>query len=170
MTSLLKLVQERIDLNQCLNDEEAEWEARRSYLVTTIIKLSQDIKLLQTGIDPEQMKLGREVVAIRGNILKNYEGAFDAALNEIAKGGRYLVNQYIGCKHYGGFRQREDHEYGYGPRHGSTVFAVELQKDVRQKMLDDADLLLTDEQREAGIAYLTASLTAAVHESETASR
>lgn len=36
-----------------------------------------------------------------------------------------LTEEYFGYKNYSGFGdQRSDHEYGYGPRHGSIVFSV----------------------------------------------
>ena len=40
---------------------------------------------------------------------------------------------YFGVKIYSGFgEQREDHEYGFGPKHGSTVFAVGLREPKRE--------------------------------------
>lgn len=36
-----------------------------------------------------------------------------------------LKGRYLGIKNYAGFGdQREDHEYGFGPKHGSIVFSI----------------------------------------------
>jgi hypothetical protein len=36
-----------------------------------------------------------------------------------------LMVEYIGIKNYSGFGdQREDHKYGYGPKHGTIVFRI----------------------------------------------
>ena len=57
-----------------------------------------------------------------------------------------LMGQYIGVKNYAGFGdQREDHEYGMGPRHGTIVFRIERTRSARdnktQLGLDEIYLL-----------------------------
>jgi hypothetical protein len=50
----------------------------------------------------------------------------EAAIAAIqADGSAAFATHYMGVKNYAGFGdQREDHPYGYGPRHGHTVFSV----------------------------------------------
>lgn len=54
-----------------------------------------------------------------------------------------LMVQYFGIKNYAGFGdQREDHEYGYGPRHGSIVFRIERTDEaLRTRKALDADAI-----------------------------
>ncbi len=47
--------------------------------------------------------------------------------------------------------QRSDHEYGYGPKHGSIVFSVGFTDEVRKR----DPQVLTPEEVEAAIYYLT---------------
>jgi hypothetical protein len=59
-----------------------------------------------------------------------------------------LRTGYFGCKNYDRWHhQREDHPYGYGPRHGSTVFAIELRSEHRKAEL-------SPEAKHACIYYL----------------
>lgn len=62
-------------------------------------------------------------------------------------GYRGLRHEYFGTKSYDRWHgQREDHEYGCGPRHGSMIFEIGLKREAR-------DRELTAEEREACIYY-----------------
>jgi hypothetical protein len=73
------------------------------------------------------------------------------AAEQIAAGGGTLAQRYVGCKRYEGWFQREDHEYGYGPRHGHIIFRVGLEASVRRR---GTDARLTDDEILVGLAQL----------------
>lgn len=54
------------------------------------------------------------------------EAAIASAISQIqANPAGALKKQYVGVKNYATFGdQREDHEYNFGPRHGSIVFSI----------------------------------------------
>lgn len=60
-----------------------------------------------------------------------------------------LSNEYIGVKVYAGFGdQREDHKYGYGPRHGHIVFSIKRHESC--KKLGEDEIYLLEAVRDAG--------------------
>lgn len=64
----------------------------------------------------------------------------------------WFDNNYIGVKNYSVFGdQREDHEYGRGPKHGSIVFRIEIKDRYKKGNLDD-------HQRVKAIGYLNSLL------------
>lgn len=66
-----------------------------------------------------------------------------------------LMTNYIGVKNYAGFGdQREDHEYGMGPRHGSIVFRIERTRMAREKRiaLGEDEIYLLECYRDFGTA------------------
>jgi hypothetical protein len=59
------------------------------------------------------------------------------AMIEISKGGGRLLTEYFGVKNYDHFEdQRENHAYGYGPKHGSIVFSVGLRREFQRQLTD----------------------------------
>jgi len=79
-------------------------------------------------IDMDRFRRGASQLEIVGRPGKSKErlDVIETAILEIqAKPEVALSLKYLGVKNYAGFGdQREDHEYGYGPRHGSIVFSV----------------------------------------------
>lgn len=84
------------------------------------------------------------------------EALRDARL-AIIRGGRSLLTGYIGMKRYDGFYQRSDHGYGYGPSHGSIVWRVGLTEEVRARLREDKEAILTAEEQELALALLGTS-------------
>lgn len=117
-------------------------------------ELKRERDLATAGLAPDQLALAQSVIYVQGKPADSAEGAFDAAVSAVAAGGDGLLNGYIGAKHYGGFHQREDHQYGYGPKHGSTCFAVGLLEDVRRREVADGEHVLTEDEAAAATAYL----------------
>lgn len=126
-------------------------------------RASYEYKLvLNHSLNLEWIKNAESIITIRGQIgitkdgkvgLGNDLEAVEDAIKWFAgSGGIYLdLNcQYSGCKNYDGYiHQRENHNYGFGPRHGNIVFAIELKPEFRKKDL-------TDEQKSNCIYYLEA--------------
>lgn len=62
-----------------------------------------------------------------------------------------LAREYLGIKNYAGFGdQREDHEYGSGPRHGSIVFFIGRSDHPRSDALGEDQIYLLECVRDFG--------------------
>lgn len=71
------------------------------------------------------------------------------AVNDVATAADQMKRRYFGLKDYDQWsHQREDHEYGMGPRHGSIVFRIGLTDEARKEPG------LTMQQRDDAIYYL----------------
>lgn len=97
--------------------------------VEWLIKEAQLSKnLLMANFDLSKIDTAKKAMYIRGFWYADYNEAKAAILEAIQKvvsESEYLTKNYIGCKNYEGFVcQREDHKYGYGPRHGHIVFEI----------------------------------------------
>jgi hypothetical protein len=122
-----------------------------------------------SGLNIERIRNAEAVIAIRGKMgeRRDYEGRFVGMgigddLSAVEQAIKWMAcsyqptsytdlnSVYFGCKDYDRWsHQREDCQYGYGPRHGSIVFAIELRSEHRNKGL-------TDGQRSDCIYYLEA--------------
>ena len=110
------------------------------------------------GIDLTKVTLA-ETILYAGNHKnggEDWNGARQDAIKWFATCARVGTNPYygdlrttyFGTKNYDRWHgQREDHEYGMGPRHGSICFEIGLRKEARTRDLTDAE-------REAAIYYL----------------
>lgn len=150
------------DITTKINDLHAEWSREKERHSAEVERIKQCIEdanhmreMAIRGVEPQQYELARTVMRIRGDVKMTAEGALEAALIDLARGGHELMEHYIGAKRYASFHQREDHAYGRGPRHGNIVFAVELKPEVRARGS------LTPEEREACVRYLIAQAEAA---------
>lgn len=76
------------------------------------------------------------------------------AISDLVAGGKALVDTQRSTKTYEGFvGQREDHKYGFGPRHGSIIFSVGLNEPVRKRLWQGGEL--TAEEIESAITFLS---------------
>lgn len=168
MTSLATLRQELDAIDSKINAFIEDHEKSLIQLRKEKGRIALDYKQSLDGLDLERLKIAEEVMYVRG---ANYVGDGDTkdaimqAIQWFAQS--YVPNQYtdlrcvfFGCKNYDRWHcQRDDCSYGYGPRHGSTVFAIGLNKEFRA---EDADI--TDQQRDACIYYLEALLSGKLKE------
>ena len=114
----------------------AKWPGSRVVheLVTGSCRI--DMAFIQSDhIAGVEIKSSRDRLArLDGNNGATRSKIVEDAKVELAGGGGKLWEQYLGAKNYDGFGdQREDHRYGYGPRHGSIVFSVGLAPEVRAR-------------------------------------
>jgi hypothetical protein len=109
---------------------------------------------VEAALDPEKIALAETVIQVHGLFEKageDRESARTAAVHWIATGeGGYrgLKSEFFGTKDYDRWHgQRSDHEYGYGPKHGSVIFCIGLVTEARKRDL-------TEPEKEAAIYYL----------------
>lgn len=127
------LQQLELDLDTLIKRKEhliKEFETRKATLDREIASLEVTKQLVLKNFTPEKIADAKQLLKVRGIRHFRYgdtRKAVLAAIDDIAHGVVKLRTEYIGCKNYDGFYcQREDHKYGYGPRHGSTVFEIGL--------------------------------------------
>lgn len=113
------------------------------------------------GIDVAKIELAKTIVFVRGTYAKGGDdraSVISDAVKQLSTGEPIrafygdLWSHYFGTKSYDRWNgQRSDHQYGYGPGHGSTIFAVGLVEAVRN---DRKPTDLTPEEIDAAIYYL----------------
>ncbi|CAH2606465.1 conserved protein of unknown function (plasmid) [Rhodovastum atsumiense] len=154
--SLVELVNEVEGTRSALADHEAQAAAVSRQLRTRIGELQTEIRCLEAGIDLAKVALAETVLYVHGEFDRageDRDGARQDAINwfaacQPATGYGSLRHEYFGTKSYDRWRgQRSNHEYGYGPRHGSIIFEIGLLASARKRDL-------TADEREAAVYYL----------------
>lgn len=140
---------------------EKAWRAERASLERRLETLLSQRRIANAGVSPTDQAAAEAILAIRGSVLESAEGAFEAAVDELAAGGQKMQTRYIGAKRYDGFHQRCDCDYGYGPSHGSIVFSVGLTQERLQRPLP-----LDEFERDVAVRYLLALRDAKRREAE----
>ena len=162
MMELTTAAQEMYQLRKDLEQHIASAKAREDELRGQIKQRANVLASAEQGLDLEKVRLAKTVVYVNGS----YDRAGDDrasvihdAIRQLATGEPIrqfygdLWSHYFGTKNYDRWcGQRSDHQYGYGPGHGSIVFRVGVIDNVR-KTRTQADL--TAEEIEAAIYYLT---------------
>lgn len=153
--SLAEMVSE---INQMKADRAALIENQKREVESAsreIARAVEQFESLSHGLYPEIIAIAEGVLKIRGTYhpcCGESDGVVSDAMSDLADNdGDKLRECYFGVKDYARWScQREDHQYGYGPKHGYIVFSVELQQRFRGE--DRVDL--TYEEKEAAIYYL----------------
>jgi hypothetical protein len=111
------------------------------------------------GFDLDRIALAERTIYVSGQYAKAGEardGVVRDAIAQIAtgekQGYRGLWLEAFNTKDYAHWHgQRSDHEYGFGPKHGSIIFSVGIRQEVRSR--DPKEF--TDAEKEACVYYLT---------------
>lgn len=166
--TLAAITARRAELTQSIKDRNAAFKTFTEESKKELSRLDTNERLLLAGLDVDRLERARKILFVQGDVNSGrrqgdcHQGiaradAVNDARNDLVDGCKRLASRYMGVKNYGGFGdQREDHEYGMGPRHGSTVFSLGLMRDVRDR-LNSGDTLSNDELENA--LYLLASLS-----------
>lgn len=160
MVSLAILRQELDALNGAVKICIEEHEKTLSKLRQQKEKAAIDYNRAVEGLDIERIRSAESVITVRGADHVG-KGDTNSAITQAVQwfACSYAPTHYtdlkrvfFGCKNYDRWVcQRDDCEYGYGPRHGSTVFAIQLNKEFRGENTG-----LTEQQRSDCIYYLEA--------------
>lgn len=101
------------------------------------------------NIDVERCRRGMRQIDVRG---VPRAGLIATAIGLIqADPAKALTQEYLGIKNYEAFGdQREDHRYGYGPKHGVIVFRIGRVSPERSAPLDADAIYLLEACRDFG--------------------
>lgn len=154
--NISELCKNAFDAADAVKKEIDEHEKKMVTLQANLIEAKRLYGIALKGHAVDMVMLAEEIILVRGE----YTGAGDQNsvkadfVKWLATGecARYSnpKKQYLGTKNYDRFAsQRSDHEYGYGPRHGSINFAIYLNPAYRDDNMD-----LTPQEKDACIYYL----------------
>lgn len=164
--TLQEIITRRAELAAERASAEAAHAAFLKASAAELAQLREAESIIVGGLDLGKIERGRQLLNIYGRVALTEhgmynirsgvrDGALGAAKNDLAAGGDKIVRQYFGVKNYSGFGdQREDHEYGMGPRHGDIVFSIALTREARDQIKSGQPLL--DEQIDAALYLLSA--------------
>lgn len=155
MKTLLELNRELIQAEEELETINAEYSKAKTANKQKQKNIKEQIIYAKRSVDISKIKKGLELLELkfptmRSNISQKkytmiYDDIVKDAKADIATGGEKLRRGYFGQKYYGGYDQRSDHPYGYGPRHGGIYQSIGLRK---------PEEAMTDEQAEVCLYVL----------------
>lgn len=157
---LAELINTREAWRKKLADATADFEKQKQGILDEIRITNEAIGLAKAGIDDAKIMLAEHVIYVRGDYGPHGDdGSVIAdAIKQLAEGctttgyGK-LRTEYLGTKNYDRWHhQRNDCSYGYGPSHGSIVFAVGLTQATRDRLNKGGEL--TADERDAAVYYL----------------
>lgn len=112
--------------------EEDHLKARKERAVA-MQGLEHQLYVLGMGLDPDRFAAGRALFQINDGREALLGPLARDAMSDLASEAPRLLREYFGCKDYDRWSgQREDHEYGMGPRHGYIVASIGLTREARQ--------------------------------------
>jgi hypothetical protein len=158
-----QLVERRVVLLDDLAQMKVRHEQEVRILRGKLEPVEVAIRVAEAGFDPVQFSLARAILIVewgldaRGARRQDPEirPVVEAAIEELRKGGGRLRRAYFGLKQYEGWSaQREDHDYGFGPRHGSIWFKIGMSEQYRRR-----PEWLEEYERIACVAWLNALKT-----------
>lgn len=159
--NLSEIIRERVAINSSIETRQKDFMAWLEQQRQRLTVLAHDESLLAAGVDAERIEHGLHVIYVHGDYSKPVTGRgytesdrrstlVADAKADLAHGAPKLKRGYFGVKNYSGFGdQREDHDYGLGPRHGSIVFSIGLTQAARkdeltQERIEDALYVLAN--------------------------
>ncbi|ENR0029175.1 hypothetical protein ACETF5_004349 [Yersinia enterocolitica] len=119
-----------------------QYQINLSSINSEISTISKHLSITNVGLDLEMVNRGMLVIEFgETKGINERNKCVDDAISDLAGGAKKLNERYFGTKDYAHWNdQREDHEYGYGPKHGSIVFRVGLRHEFLRKKLTPDDI------------------------------
>lgn len=158
MTSLTELHKEAARLTAQIKAEEEARDKTLKDLTAQRRACREAISMAGSALDLEKIKLAEQVIYVRGSFKDAGDDrhfAVSKAISILASdSGRFLWREYVGTKSYGRWHgQYIDAPYGMGPTHGHVIFAIGLNRPIRDQRAAGE---LTAEEIEACLYYLGA--------------
>ena len=156
---LVEKYSELFGLRRELSDHVNSAKATTTDYRRRIAACEREIGLNAAGFDQTKIDLAKTIIEAGDYASGGDErqSCVDDAIRQFVLGKPAhsylnLWTRYFGTKNYDRWiGQREDHQYGYCPKHGSTVFRIGLKPEVRAFPQSE----LTPEQVESCVYYLT---------------
>lgn len=153
MKKLHEIVKERFTKQNELSQKTEAFKKERAKLNSEIQELLRLENVAHNGLDLDKIQIAEKLIRISGNPfgktsdVTKFNGIViaECAIIDIAEDCKKMRTQFFGNKEYGGFYQRCDCKYGYGPRHGSIVDRIGL---------IDKEHQFTDDEKDACIYYI----------------
>lgn len=143
--NLLEIEKRIIELNDENERRTKEYKAFYENHKNKIQELEEGKKLLLKDLNADKINIAKNILYLYMP-RRAYSDLIYLAIKDLASGCNLMKHKYFGAKDYNRWSgQREDHEYGYGPKHGNTVFALGLKQPNRK---------LTDHEIECCLYYL----------------
>lgn len=119
-----------------------QYQINLSSINSEISTISKHLSITNVGLDLEMVNRGMLVIEFgETKGIDERNKCVNDAISDLAGGAKKLNERYFGTKDYAHWNdQREDHEYGYGPKHGSIVFRVGLRREYLRKELTPEDI------------------------------
>lgn len=135
--SLLSLNRKLAVIDEGLAAKEREFVRFQEDCRKTKREICEAINLVKHSLDVEKFAHGLAILHLQfpgtrqGNdgpttYTTIYASLINEAKRDLANGAPRLKKVYFGQKYYEGYDQREDHEYGMGPRHGNIYQRIGL--------------------------------------------
>lgn len=158
MTNLTELHRRAKVLTTKINATEKAHKELMDKLGAERGKCRQQIRMAGAALDLDKIALAESLIYVRGQ----YSNAGEDRAYALNKAIGYLIDNsgaplwrcYLGTKSYDRWHgQSIEPEYGMGPTHGSVIFAIGVQSDVRKSREAGS---LTPDEIEACLYYLSA--------------
>lgn len=142
--NLLELEKQRIQLQQQIAQENARHANELGGLSKSLAETKRLIAASEDGLDVERIKRAEAVIEVRGLYQKAGEDrakALQKAIDDLANGASKIKKAYFGTKQYAHwYGQFVECSYGYGPSHGSVIFAIGLRRSEFGRQLTEDEI------------------------------
>lgn len=139
-----ELVERRLVLQDEIERKKRQHEAEIRILEGKLDPVDRAIAVAEDphGISAVQFQLARAILIVdwgrdsrgRRRTDREIQPVIADAIEELRKGGGGLRRHYVGLKQYDAWAaQREDHDYGFGPKHGSIWFRIGMMEQYRRR-------------------------------------
>lgn len=139
--SLSEIKQKQIEFHNEFKKKDTEFEQE-------IAELQRLKKLGLNNIDLNKIAIAESILGFDRGFKRKHVNTIKKAIDDVTNNFEILRKEYLGIKDYDRFSNQEIQcRYGYGPKHGYTVFSIGLKRNILQKEF-------TDEEKDACIYYL----------------
>lgn len=147
--SLLELNRRLVELDNQYEIKIKEFDEYKSAYKRCRNNILENINLTKHSVDTEKFNHGLNILRLQFPDIRRFSAdsprygemkadIINDAKRDLANGAPKLKKVYFGQKYYECYDQREDHEYGMGPRHGSIYQRIGLKNPSSE--LSDYDL------------------------------
>ena len=127
--ALSNLILEKNELTETRANAIARHAEHIKKIDKRLCDLAGLIESEKLGFDSDRIERAKGLVRVGAVNTRKRQECVDRFVKYLTENPKWLESNYCGVKVYSGFgEQHEDHQLGYGPRHGSIVFRVDMIK------------------------------------------